>query len=227
MTRVSAEPRDAGVFDMDGVLLDSEPLHHAAVNQLLAAAGRGPLSFDDYVPYMGTTDEFTWKDLIHRFQLTEPFEYYRERYDDAILKRYRCSSSLAPGAAALLDGLRRDEVRLAVASSSRSAWVETCLEALGIRAYFERIVTGDMVSNSKPDPEIFLLAASRLGTQPEHCFAIEDSPHGVAAAVAAGMFTIAVETPYTRELDTGLADLRVHSLMELDSTVVRTSPRYL
>jgi len=211
---------------MDGVLLDSEPLHHEVVNQLLAAEGRGPLSFEDYAPYMGTTDEFTWTDLIHRFQLTKPFQHYRERYDDLILKRYRCSSVLAPGAAALLDGLRHDEVHLAVASSSRSLWVETCLEALGIRAYFQSIVTGDMVTKSKPDPEIFLLAAGRLGTQPERCFAIEDSPHGVAAAVAAGMFTIAVETPYTRDQDTRLADLQVHSLMELDSAVVRTSPRY-
>ena len=86
----------ACVFDMDGVLLDSEPLHHRAVNQLLADEGCGILSFEDYVPYMGTTDEYTWRDLISRYRLAKPFEYFRGRYDEIILEHYRSSSVLSP-----------------------------------------------------------------------------------------------------------------------------------
>jgi HAD superfamily hydrolase (TIGR01509 family) len=226
MISINAEPFAAGVFDMDGVLLDSEPLHHSAVNQLLADEDRAPLSFEEYLPYMGTTDEYTWNDLIRRYRLQRPFAYYRERYDAVILDLYRRSSVLVSGAAVLLENLRGEHIRLAVASSSRSVWVETCLEALGVRDYFAAVVTGDMVTRSKPDPEIFLLAGERLGTPPPQCFAVEDSPKGVAAAVAAGMFTIAVATPYTRSSDTGAAQLRVQSLAQLDRALVRIRKRH-
>jgi HAD superfamily hydrolase (TIGR01509 family) len=227
MMNAEAESLRAGIFDMDGVLLDSEPLHHEAVNELLADAGCAPLSFADYAPYMGTTDEFTWNDLIRRYKLPHRFDYYRERYDEVILRHYQESSVLALGAETLLDALQRENLTLAIASSSRAIWVQTCLEALGIGRYFATIVSGDMVRHSKPDPEIYLLAAERIGIQPRHCFAVEDSPNGVAAAVAAGMFTVAVSTPYTEDQDTGAAHLRVQALSELDSARLREGHRLL
>jgi beta-phosphoglucomutase-like phosphatase (HAD superfamily) len=105
---------------------------------------------------------------------------------------------------------------LAVASSSRATWVETCLKALGIRHYFDVVVGGDMVASGKPDPEIYLLAAHLLGTPPQECFAVEDSPKGIAAAVSAGMLAIAVATPYTQNAQTGNAHIHLHSLAEFD-----------
>jgi HAD superfamily hydrolase (TIGR01509 family) len=214
----------AGIFDMDGVLLDSEPLHHEAVNELLSEDGKPPLPFEEYVPYMGTTDEYTWKDLIDRFSLPHPFSYYRDRYDAVILEHYRRSSRPAPGVHSLLDSLRARGLPLAIASSSRSLWVETCLAALDIRGYFDIVVTGDMVERSKPDPEIYLLAAKRLNVAPSQCFVVEDSPNGIAAAVAAGMFTVAVETPYTRGQQTRAAQAHLNSLTEFDCSILNAGP---
>ncbi len=186
----------AVVFDMDGVLLDSEPLHHLVVNELLAEHG---VRVDDalYRRYLGTTLEDTWSDLIRRFALPGTVADYRGRYDAAILEAYRRHAVPAPGAVELVQGLRARGLKLGLASSSRTLWVETALARLGLATAFDAIVTGDMVRRGKPDPEIYLLAAHRLGVPPERCLAIEDAPAGVAAARAAGMTVVAVRTPYT------------------------------
>lgn len=210
----------AGIFDMDGVLLDSEPLHHEAVNEILVEEGRGGIPFSEYAPYMGTTLEYTWYDLIARYQLPRPFVYYRDRYDSVILDHYRRSSRTAAGAVWLIGELKARGLPLAVASSSRTEWVETCLQALDLRQYFDEVVTGDMVTHSKPDPEIYLIAASLLKVAPEHCLAFEDAPKGIAAARAAGMYTIAVETAYTRDEDTSAAQVCLRSLAEFDLTLL-------
>jgi HAD superfamily hydrolase (TIGR01509 family) len=205
---------------MDGVLLDSEPLHHRALNQILAEEGIDGLSLADYVPYMGTTDEYTWNDLVRRFRLTRPIEDYCGRYDATILEFYRSRSTLAPGAASLLAAVREHGLGLAVASSSRSSWVETCLTTMGIRGQFNIVVSGDMVRRGKPDPEIFLLAARCLGLPPESCLAIEDSPNGIAAAVAAGMFTVAVASPYPTSSNALHAQLQITSLADFDCSLL-------
>lgn len=202
---------DGVVFDMDGVLLDSEPLHHQVVNALLAEEGAA-LALDEYLAYVGTTLEDTWSDLVARFNLQRTFAYYRDRYDEEILKVYRTRAELLPGAAWLVGELQSRGKRLAVASSSRTAWVETCLAGVGLRERFEVVVTGDMVDHGKPDPEIYLLAAARLGLAPARCLAIEDAPKGVESAVQAGMLVVAVETPYTAKLDTPGAAARIAGL---------------
>jgi len=207
------------VFDMDGVLLDSEPLHHDVLNGVLAAEGR-MLSFDEYRPYIGTTLEYTWSDLIRRYSLTGPVEDYILRYDEGILESYRRHSVIAPGVRQLLNLLSERGIRRAVASSSRTSWVESALETLGIREDFELLVTGDMVTHSKPDPEIYLLAAGRLGVDAHSCLAIEDSPKGVASARAAGMTVIGVRTPYTSHLTLEGAAIVLDSLEELTGEVL-------
>ncbi|MGD9889980.1 MAG: HAD family hydrolase [Dehalococcoidia bacterium] len=187
----------AVVFDMDGVLLDSEPLHHIVLNNVLATEGRH-LSFEEYRPYIGTTLEYTWSDVIRRFDLKGPVDQYILRYDEGILDSYRLHSVIAPGVRQLLDLLTQRGVRRAVASSSRTSWVEAALGTLGIRADFELIVTGDMVTHSKPHPEIYQLAAERLSLDPRLCLAVEDSPAGTASATAAGMTVVGIRTEYTR-----------------------------
>jgi HAD superfamily hydrolase (TIGR01509 family) len=209
------------VFDMDGVLLDSEPLHHHAVNQLLRADGCRELSFDEYVPYMGTTDDYTWGDLASRFALPSPAAVYIDRYNGIVLDLYRNNAVIAPGARSLLLELRRMGLGLAVASSSRRAWVEACLESLGIRDLFNVVLSGEMVKRSKPDPEIFLLAARALGLEPGECVAIEDSPNGVASAVAAGMYTVAVASPYPTAGATNAAHIHLTSLEEFDCSLLQ------
>lgn len=210
----------AVIFDMDGVLLDSEPLHHQTMNAILAEEGCRELSVTEYAAYMGTTDVYTWQDVIDRFQLPRPFSYYRDRYDTLILEQYCRSAKPAAGAGWLLGELKARGLRLAVASSSRSTWVEICLRALGMRSDFELVVNGDMVAHSKPNPEIYLLAASMLAVPPESCLVVEDAPNGIAAARAAGMFTVAVETAYTLNEDTSAADVHLRSLADFDFSLL-------
>jgi len=212
------------VFDMDGVLLDSEPLHHEVLNGVLADEGKS-LTFDDYRPYIGTTLEYTWSDIIRRYALRGPLDEYILRYDEHILDAYRRHSVAVPGARALLDLLRERGVRRAVASSSRTDWVETALTTMNIRGAFELIVTGDMVTQSKPDPEIYLLAAQRLALAPTACLAIEDSPKGVAAAHAAGMTVIGVRTAYTAHLPLDGAAVIVDSLADITPLMMTEHPR--
>jgi HAD superfamily hydrolase (TIGR01509 family) len=204
---------------MDGVLLDSEPLHHVVVNDLLAEYGH-TIGEEIYHSYLGTTLEYTWQDLIHRFDLPQTVDYYRTRYDEAILESYRKHSVPSPGVVELVAGLQQRGLKLAVASSSRTVWVETALEKLGLRPAFEAVVTGDMVTRSKPDPEIYLLAAERLGVDPAHCLAIEDAPKGVASARAAGMTVVGVKTDYTAHVTLEGADVVLESLTEFDYGMV-------
>lgn len=188
---------EAVVFDMDGVLLDSEPLHHIVLNEVLATEGKH-LTFDEYRRYIGTTLEYTWSDVIRRFDLQGPIDHYILQYDEGILESYQLHSVIAPGVRRLLDVITERGLRRAVASSSRTSWVEAALETLGIRDDFELIVTGDMVTHSKPHPEIYQLAAERLKLDPLRCLAVEDSPAGAASATAAGMTVVGVRTEYTR-----------------------------
>lgn len=211
----------AVVFDMDGVLLDSEPLHHDVLNQVLATEGCA-LSFDEYRPYIGTTLEYTWSEVIRRFSLAGPIDRYILRYDEAILEGYRRHSIIAPGVRALLDLLTERGLRRAVASSSRTSWVETALETLGIRSDFELIVTGDMITHSKPDPEIYLLAAQQLQVDPSTCLAVEDSPKGAASASTAGMTVIGVRTDYTAHLPLEGASVVLNSLEEFTPELLRS-----
>jgi beta-phosphoglucomutase-like phosphatase (HAD superfamily) len=154
------------IFDLDGVLVDSEPLHHHAANAVLVEDGHPPLSVAEYTRYLGLTDEDMWRDLRTMRDLGRPHEHYLRRFDRLVLAEYRLHATAAPGAVDLLDWLTDCGLPLAVASSSRSAWVKTCLHAIGLLRYFDRVVVGDMVARAKPDPEIYLLAARQLRAQP-------------------------------------------------------------
>jgi HAD superfamily hydrolase (TIGR01509 family) len=211
----------AVIFDMDGVLLDSEPLHHQAANQVLLEDDRAPLSLAEYTRYLGTTDEDMWHDLRTTRGLNRPPEHYLSRYDTRIQAAYRQDAVAAPGAIDLLDWLAERGLPRAVASSSRAQWVETCLDSIGVRGYFDAIVGGDMVARGKPDPAIFLLAARKLQVRPEACVVFEDSQAGVTAARRAAMHTIAVSTAYTPAGLVQGAHLRVNSLADVSAALRR------
>lgn len=209
---IALERFAAVIFDMDGVLVDGEPLHFAALNELLAPDGIA-VTFDQYRPYMGT--KAGWRDMAIDFGLASPPETYSARYSDLVLANYRNAEPL-PGAHRVVEGLREAGVPVGLASSSRRPWVEACLETIGLDGHFDAIVTGSDVERGKPDPEIYLLAAERLGVNPVSCLAIEDAPAGIEAAHAAGMECWAVRTEYTRGLDLPGPGREYESLEEID-----------
>jgi HAD superfamily hydrolase (TIGR01509 family) len=141
---------------------------------------------------------------------------YIARYDDMLVRVLREPHAPAAGVSALIARLRELGMRLAVASSSRTAWVEATIRSLGLADAFDVVVSGDDVERGKPDPAIYVLTAQRLGVAPERCMAIEDSPNGVQSARLAGMTVLGVRTEYTAHLHLDGVARTVDSLAELD-----------
>jgi HAD superfamily hydrolase (TIGR01509 family) len=206
---------DAVIFDMDGVLIDSEPLHFRVLTQLLATDGI-TLRQAEYEEFIGTTTQSMFDTLIRRHALGRSMAEYTALYDAAVLRVLTEPHPPQPGVIALIARLRALGTRLAVASSSRRLWIDATLASIGLAATFEVIVSGDDVLRSKPDPEIYVLAAERLGIAAKRCVAIEDAPKGVQSASRAGMFVVGVRTPYTAHLHLDGANCIVDSLTELD-----------
>ena len=211
-----ASQSSAVIFDMDGVLLDSEPLHYEAVRQALAEQGVD-FPFDDYARYLGTTLTSTWDELCERYPMTMTLEQFEARYNADVLKQYQDGAPLIRGARELVERLREAGVPIAVASSSHRMWVNAALEGAGLSNYFDQTTAGDEVSMGKPSPEIYLKAAEKLGVDPARCVAVEDAPAGVESANAAGMKVVLVRSELTQDLNL-TSDWQVNDLTEFKLT---------
>jgi len=211
-----ASQSSAVIFDMDGVLLDSEPLHYEAVRQALAEQGVD-FPFDDYARYLGTTLTSTWDELCERYPITMTLEQFEARYNADVLKQYQAGAPLIRGARELVEQLREAAVPIAVASSSHRLWVNAALRGAGLSRYFDQTTAGDEVSMGKPSPEIYLKAAKKLGIDPARCIAIEDAPAGVESANAAGMKVVLVRSELTQDLNL-TSDWQVSDLTEFKLT---------
>ena len=213
------QPIEAVIFDMDGVLADSEPLYHLSMNQVLQAHGHS-LTDEDNRIILGTTVIHTWKWLKDRFGLDGELEEWIGVYDRIILKNLKENVEPSPGLYDLLDSLKARGLLIGLASSSQANWVDTVLTTLDVKDRFSVVVSGDMVTNGKPAPEIFLKAAGELGAEPSRCLVFEDSPHGIQAGTSAGMTVVAVLSDLTRDLDLSLADRRIESLSDFDFSLL-------
>ncbi len=206
----------AVIFDMDGVLLDSEPLHYEAVRQILAEQGVD-FPLEDYFRYLGTTLTSTWDDLCERYPITMPFEAFEARYNADVLIQYQAGAPLIRGARELVRRLSEAGIPIAVASSSHREWVEAALTGAGLREFFEQTTAGDEVSKGKPSPEIYLKAAEKRGFDPAECIAVEDAPAGVESAAAAGMRVVLVRSELTKDLNL-TSDWQVDDLTQFKLT---------
>ena len=174
---------NAVIFDLDGVLADTESIHLDVSRKIVAPQ---ELPLDEYLRFVGSGwDEYVaWITSTFGVSRSE----FETQYTPAIVEALRNGPPpLMAGADALVRAIRRREVPIAVASMSKREWVEPTIAAIGMSGLFTLVVTHDEVSQPKPDPEIYLQAASLLGVPPEACIAVEDSTHGVASAAAAGM----------------------------------------
>ncbi|HLY35514.1 MAG TPA: HAD family phosphatase [Candidatus Limnocylindria bacterium] len=202
----------AVVFDMDGLLLDTETLWHQAEIELFRRHG-AEFTFEDKLAIMGTTAEFTARFYADRLDRSHEegvalFEEMRQ----IMLGLLQIQVEGRPGAIELVERLR-GQVRLALASNSGRAIVDTALAAAHLADAFDVIVTADDVAEGKPAPDIYLLACERLGVAPGDSIALEDTAAGIAAAKAAGLTCIAV--PQFAETDVSEADRVIDSLEEL------------
>lgn len=182
----------AAVFDMDGLLIDSERVLLRVWTQVADEMG-ARLHEADFVRMVGLGSIDSNRILLDIFGSEERVRSMRERAAHLLRPGGRPPLfPLRPGARELLDLLRSAGVPCAVASSTRVSEVRRRLEGVGVLNHFHHVTGGDEVTRSKPHPDVFLLAAERLGVAPKHCLAFEDSGHGVAAALAADMQVVMV-----------------------------------
>ena len=202
----------AVVFDLDGLLLDTEVLWQRAEEELFAAHG-AVFSHEDKMRVIGTSFEHTAEFFAER--LGEPPERGAELVDEMVEMMHGAllrDVEGRPGAMELVARLR-GRVSLGLASNSPRRLVDAALRTAGMLDVFDAIVTADDVPRAKPAPDLYLLACARLGVAPGEALALEDSASGVAAAKAAGLSCIAV--PQYAETDVSAADRVIDSLEEL------------
>jgi len=205
---------DAVIFDMDGVLADSEPLHQHVIRLLLAEYGVD-WDPDGGDPTVGLTSLEGFAIICARHALPHDPRRLDELYTDRVLPVLRERVTPRPGVPEVPRALAARGLRLGLASSSGPAVIETTLTALGVRPLFEAVVSGVEVARGKPAPDVFLETASRLGVAPAACVVVEDSERGVRAARAAGMRCVAIPCGETRHHDFAAATLVLAGLPDL------------
>jgi HAD superfamily hydrolase (TIGR01509 family) len=211
---------EAVVFDMDGVLIDSEPVWERVRRGLVAElGGRWPDDAQDRMMGMSTAE---WSRYISEdFGVVLAPEQVAGQVIAAMTAEYRAHLPLLPGATDAVRALS-GRWRLAVASSAPKSLIETVLDASGLRQAFAAAVSSEEVDRGKPAPDVYLEATARLGVPAERCAAVEDSTNGLRSAAAAGLTVIAVPRPeYPPATDAlGRARVVLGSLTELTPAVI-------
>lgn len=204
----------AVIFDLDGVILDSEPLHFEADRRTMAEYGGG-MPEEVLVQYVGVSGRDMWTDLIARYGIPDTLENVLEKQKGHKLALMgQMELAAIPGIPELLQHLRAAGLAVGLASSSPMYYIRAVLHRLAIEDCFQAVASGEEVPRSKPSPDVFLLAAERLNRNPQDCLVIEDSAHGVRAAKAAGMGCVGYVNPTSGEQDLGLADIVVTSFTD-------------
>lgn len=180
------------IWDVDGTMVDSSEYHWQAWRRALAAEGY-ELSRAEFTRTFGLRNDSILRMLlgadvtpetIRRIEAGKEEDYRRQVRERGI--------ELLPGVARWLERLRADGWRQAVGSSAPQANLDLVLDATHTRKYFDVVVTGGDVAKGKPDPEVFVTAADRLGVEPARCVVVEDAPDAIAGARSAGMWTVGV-----------------------------------
>lgn len=183
---------DAVILDMDGLMVDTEPLYKIAWQQAIAELGFD-LSDAGYATIVGRPLPEIEAILVERFGPAFPLDRLRVRWTELWRREVaRSGIQVKDGLFALLDFIASRRLGLAIATSTKADWAAFTLERSGLAGRFEVIVTGDQIARGKPAPDIYLEAAHRLGVAPARCVAIEDSEAGIRSIAAAGMTGILV-----------------------------------
>lgn len=203
------------IFDMDGVISDTQKFHAGIESSVLQEYGIILSPQQITRRYAGTKDEFMFETEFMNHQIKNDFH-------EAVKKKWELMNKISPNDIKPIPGIEKvikdfsHSFVLAVASASPIHFIKRVLNSLHIEKYFSSIASGYEVKYSKPEPDIFLLAAKRLHTQPSHCVVIEDATNGTIAAKKAGMKSIGITTTHTKE-DLKDATLVINSFSELSA----------
>lgn len=214
----------AVVFDFDGTIIDTETAWYVAFRDAYKEHDV-ELTLELYSQCIGTS--------LHSFN---PYEYLmtelglqidKEAFRKSIQERHTKlmeAEKVRPGVMEYLEAAKEAGLRIGLASSSHQAWIDKHLDLLGLRSYFECIRTADHVKKVKPDPELYVQAMECLGAKPSETIAIEDSPNGAAAALAAGMHVVVAPNAITKTLSFQPVHHRANLLSEIDFKQILSNP---
>ena len=215
--KLSEKKLQAFIFDMDGVIIDSEPIHSRVKMETFRHFG---IDFDEsrLSSYMGGTSGLIFKDVVAesgRTDITpEMLTAYKHKHYLEVLQ----SGGIDPveGTRELIRALHEAGVPLGLATTSHPPVMNAILDNFEIRKYFTFVISGGELPESKPNPAIYLISAERLGAKPENCCVLEDTTNGILAAKRAGMYCIAFHNPHSGEQDLSLADRVVEKMAEIE-----------
>ncbi|MEU4494158.1 HAD family phosphatase [Streptomyces sp. NPDC023998] len=182
------------IFDLDGTLVDSEPNYYEAGRRLLAQHGVTDFSWENHTRFIGIGTRETLEVLREEYGIEAPVDELLAGKNRHYLELARASTDVFPEMRKFVELLHSEGVPMAVASGSSHAAIEAVLAGTRLDALISTVVSAEEVAHGKPEPDVFLEAARRLGAAPADCVVLEDAPPGAAAAHAAGMRCIAV--PY-------------------------------
>ncbi|MBI2010249.1 MAG: HAD family phosphatase [Candidatus Chisholmbacteria bacterium] len=214
-------PISAIIFDLDGLLVDSEPVQFETSRILFRRYGR-QFTLTHLKKFLGVRVVEELSILKHQWQLKPTVgELLAERKE--ILRRLtREKMQLFPGVKELLTLIRRFHIPIGLGTSAEKWYVDEIMSKFALRPYFKTIISSADVQNGKPHPEVYLKVAAQLGISPAHCLVLEDAVTGVAAAHAAGMMCFAVPSVYTKHLDYSQADKIFTSLNKVRQHLTKT-----
>lgn len=210
---------------MDGVIIDTEPIHHAAFFKLFAELGLA-VSEAEYATFLGSSTRNVMQQLQARYHLPHDPEALVLRKRELFNATFDTDPALdlLPGVRPLLDDIRRAGLGLVLASSASKATIKRVFDRFGLAPYFAHVVSGEDFARSKPDPAIFRHAAALAATPVAECVVIEDSANGVAAAKAAGIYCIGYASPHSEGQDLALADQVVSDFGQLSAARIAALP---
>lgn len=214
----------AVLFDLDDLMVNSEPLHVKASAVVFEPYGvdLNTLPFEVVSSFFGIRVIEILGIIADHYGLNHvDIKSLMKKREEIFLKLVRDELEMMPGLPDIVALVKKLGLRRALASSGTRVYIETVIEKFGLNEFFETYVSGDMVEHGKPAPDVFLEAARRLGVRPEECVVLEDAFKGVSAAKSAGMYCIGVDnqlSPYKQDLRA--ADHIVKRLDEIDENLL-------
>lgn len=210
------------IFDMDGVIIDTEPVHHHAFFTQFGELGIA-VSDAEYATFLGKSTRNVFQRLKQKYHLAPDVETLikrkREIFNQAFDKD--ANLDLLDNVRTLIEDLHQHGVQLVLASSASKATIKRVFDRFGLAPYFTHLVSGEDFEQSKPDPAIFLHAAEVAQTPVGECIVIEDSANGVAAAKAAGIYCVGYASPHSALQDLSQADLIIQHFSELSAEKIQ------
>ncbi|MCV9385892.1 HAD family hydrolase [Reichenbachiella ulvae] len=203
------------IFDMDGVIIDSEPISQKVVHEMAMARG---VDLPDQIhrDYVGAKTSTKWAFIVESYGWKDDVMRLTAESDDRYLELIK-TSELNPidGVLELMEAIYQMNKKMIVASSASRYNIRLVLDKFGLSNYFDQFVSSEDVKHAKPNPDIFLKAAQQLKSRPDECLVIEDSKNGVLAAKSAGMQVIGYQNHRSGNQDLEAADHVVNHLDEV------------